>query len=300
LIVAGGANFPEKMPWEGGQKVWHDSIFVLPKDDGQWLSGFRLPRPAAYGVSLTISGGVLCAGGSDAREHFREVFLLSWVGGKIKIKSLAPLPRPMANGCGALLGRTVYLAGGTQTPEATNALKVFWALDLSEPQPRWQELQPWPGPARMLAVAAAQDGAFFLVSGVDLSGDADGKPVRRYLRDAYRYQPGAGWTRIADLPWPAVAAPSPAPTLDLTTFLILGGDDGSKVGFQPPREHPGFGKTILAYDIATDSWKTLGEMPVARVTTTTVKWNDGWVVPSGETRPGVRSPEVWAVHPESR
>jgi hypothetical protein len=24
LLVAGGANFPGKKPWEGGAKVWHD------------------------------------------------------------------------------------------------------------------------------------------------------------------------------------------------------------------------------------------------------------------------------------
>ena len=29
LIVAGGANFPDKMPWEGGTKVWWDDIWVL-------------------------------------------------------------------------------------------------------------------------------------------------------------------------------------------------------------------------------------------------------------------------------
>src|SRR5688572_3878214 len=28
LIAAGGANFPERMPWEGGVKVYYDEIFV--------------------------------------------------------------------------------------------------------------------------------------------------------------------------------------------------------------------------------------------------------------------------------
>ncbi|HLU88819.1 MAG TPA: hypothetical protein VKZ51_03230, partial [Cyclobacteriaceae bacterium] len=26
LIGAGGANFPDKKPWEGGEKVWYDHI----------------------------------------------------------------------------------------------------------------------------------------------------------------------------------------------------------------------------------------------------------------------------------
>jgi hypothetical protein len=29
LIVAGGANFPDKAVWEGGRKHWYDNIFVL-------------------------------------------------------------------------------------------------------------------------------------------------------------------------------------------------------------------------------------------------------------------------------
>src|SRR5882672_7711864 len=58
LIVAGGANFPSALPWEGGRKTWYDSIFVLPKPDGQWLTGFKLPRPIGYGISVTTPEGV--------------------------------------------------------------------------------------------------------------------------------------------------------------------------------------------------------------------------------------------------
>jgi len=322
LIVAGGANFPGAMPWEGGRKVWHDSIFVLPRADGQWLSGFKLPRPAAYGVSITTSDGVLCAGGSDAREHFHDVFLLRWANGRIQSEPLPPLPRPMANGCGALLGRTVYLAGGTEKPDATNALRVFWALDLSELRPRWRELEPWPGPARMLAVAGggaasrlspagideSETGAtpvmrgkdaFFLFSGVDLSGDANGRPVRRYLKDAYRFAPGKGWNRIADLPRAVVAAPSPA-VEHHGRLLVFSGDDGELVNFEPKSAHPGFPKSVLAYDPRANKWTSLAESPLSRATAPVVKWQDMAVIPSGEARPGVRSPEVWAVHPAVR
>src|SRR4051794_4243255 len=53
LIVAGGANFPGKPPWEGGAKAWHDSIFVLDQPDGKWRTGFKLARSTAYGISVT-------------------------------------------------------------------------------------------------------------------------------------------------------------------------------------------------------------------------------------------------------
>src|SRR6187401_74832 len=78
LLVAGGANFPGKRPWEGGAKAWYDEVFVLESPDGAWRLGGRLPRPNAYGVSFSTDQGVVCAGGGDAREHWREVFLLTW------------------------------------------------------------------------------------------------------------------------------------------------------------------------------------------------------------------------------
>jgi len=295
LIVAGGANFTEAMPWEGGKKVWHDSIFVLPKPEGKWLTGFKLPRAIAYGVSVAAKGGVICAGGSNEREHFREVFLLQWKDGKIGSTMLPALPRPMANGCGALVGDTFYLAGGTDRPEATNALKTFWALDLAAEKSTWRELEPWPGPARMLSVAGVSDGGFFLFSGVGLSRDVAGKPVREYLKDCYCFTPGKGWKRLADLPRAAAAAPSPVIQLG-NELLIVSGDDGALVNFEPKSAHPGFSKEVLAYDLYADKWRSLGASPLSRATVPTVIWRNQVVIPNGEMKPGRRTPEVWSLN----
>ena len=294
LIVAGGANFPGKMPWEGGQKVWHDAVYVLTEPTGNWLSGFKLSRPMAYGVSVTTRAGIVCAGGADAREHFRKVFLLRWVGGRIETKPLPPLPRPMANGCGAWAGGTIFLAGGIERPDATNAMKVFWALDLATANPRWRELEPWPGPPRMLAVAGVCEGDFFLFSGVDLSPDPGGKPVRRYLKDAYRFTPGRGWRPIADLPRATAGAPSPA-ILRQGQLLVVSGDDGKLVNLEPKSAHPGFPRDVLAYDPHQDQWRSLGESPLSRATAPVVTWQGRAVIPNGEVRPGRRTPEVWAL-----
>lgn len=294
LIVGGGANFPDKMPWEGGTKVWYDSLFVLPKANGEWLNGFKLPRPLGYGVSVTGEDGVLCAGGSDAKQHYADVFLLRWRNGKIETKQLPALPRAMANGCGALVGKTFYVAGGIERPDSTNALKTFWALDLGEKNPQWRELEPWPGPARMLAVAGARKDSFYLFSGVDLTGDAAGKPVRHYLKDAYRFTASKGWKRIADLPRAAVAAPSPASLRD-GKLHIVSGDDGELVNFEPKSKHPGFPKDVLAYDVKADAWERIEDTTISRATAPTVEWNGMAVILNGEAKPGVRTPEVWGL-----
>lgn len=299
LIVAGGANFPDKMPWEGGRKVWHDTAFVLDKTNGTWRGAFKLPKPLGYGVSVTTPDGVLCIGGNDATQHVRDVFLLAWKNGELKHKEFAPLPEPLANSCGAVVGHTVYVAGGTTAPDATNAMKNFWSLDLKKRGAKWKQLDPWPGPARMLSVAAALDGVFYIVGGTDLAPDANGKPVRTYLKDAYRFTPTAGWRRVADMPNAVVAAPTPAPVASPTRFLVIGGDDGSLANFEPKSKHPGFPKRVLSYDASKDAWAIVGETPASRATLPVVNWQGLFVIPSGEAKPGVRSPEVWAVRASS-
>ena len=289
LLVAGGANFPDRKPWEGGTKVWSDTVFVLEKPDGSWKAAGKLARPLGYGVCVTHGPGVVCVGGSDADRHHADAFRLEWTGGKLVAAALPPLPRPVANAAAALLGETLYVGGGQAKPDAAPAATV-WQIDLSAREPTWSEIEPCPGPGRMLAVAAGFDNAFWLVGGVDL---AAGK--RRYLADAYRYDPGKGWTRVTDLPRPTAAAPTPAPA-DATGFFILGGDDGSQVGTAPDR-HPGFGGKVLRYDRASGKWTEAGTVSAARVTVPCVRWDRMWVVPSGEVRPGVRSPDVWAWSP---
>lgn len=293
LIVAGGANFPNGYPWEGGQKLWYDSVFVLEKPTGQWRTGFKLPRPLAYGVSIATDKGLLCVGGGDSERHLTDVFLLEWIDNQIKTTKYPALPRPCAFASGARVGNIVYLAGGIETPSATRAMNTFWALNLKKLKDGWEELTAWPGPERMLAVAGSANQTFFLISGTSLHPDAENKPERTYLRDGFRYSPKSGWKKTADIPAPAVASPSPAPVVNGSNLLVICGDDGSKIGFEPLSKHPGFPKRTLAYDIKKDSWTNGGAVPFSIVTVPVATWNGHFVIANGEARPGVRSPNVW-------
>jgi N-acetylneuraminate epimerase len=298
LIVAGGANFPDKRPWEGGKKIWYDSAFILEDPKGQWKPGFKLPRPNAYGVSINTDKGVLCIGGGDAIKHFRDSILLEWRDGRLEVTDYPPLPEPCAFFCGARLGNSVYVAGGIEKPTAVHTMKNFWELDLAHPRSGWKSLPAWPGPDRMLGVAAALDGSFYLISGTKLRPGKDGAPVREYLKDAYRYTPGKGWKRIADLPQSVVAAPTPAFAVGKNQVLVFSGDDGSKVGFKPPEQHPGFSRDVLSYDVPSDTWTKIGDTPAPHVTINATEWNGGYVVTSGEKKPGFRTPAVWMVMPK--
>jgi N-acetylneuraminate epimerase len=293
LVVAGGANFPGKKPSEGGKKVWYDSVFALEKPDGKWRIAGKLPRPLAYGVSVSHGDEVVCIGGSDSERHYSGAFRLEWKNGSIVVTELPPLPKPLANGCGALVGDVLYIAGGQENPDSAAASRMAWRTDLSAQAPKWERIDDCPGDGRILAVAAGFDDSFWLMGGAELVMGKGSKVERRYLTDAYRYNPGHGWKRIADLPHSVVAAPTPAPA-DASGFYLLGGDDGSQAGVSSDK-HRGFSNTILRYNSKTTQWIEVGSMPAPRVTTPCVPWHGSWVVPSGEIRPGVRSPEVWSI-----
>ena len=54
LLLAGGANFPDKPAAEGGKKAYYDLAFVgTPRQGGRhidWASAGRLPKALAYSV----------------------------------------------------------------------------------------------------------------------------------------------------------------------------------------------------------------------------------------------------------
>lgn len=293
LLVAGGANFPDRKPWEGGRKVWHDRVFALSASDGQWRVAGRLPRPLGYGVSVTADDSILCFGGSDAERHHADGFRLSWMNGQLEVSPLPALPTPCANMTWARIDRILYVVGGIESPGANGCLRTMWALHLDRLSEGWRELEPCPGPARMLAVSAVVENELLVFGGAGLSEAADGRPRRTYLQDAWRYSPAKrSWRRLANMPRPVVAAPSPAPVLDGCVYLLTG-DDGSLVEFQPPEKHPGFPRQAMVYGVTENRWRPTVSVPFSRATAPTVFWKEGWVIASGEIRPGVRTPEMW-------
>ena len=289
LIVAGGANFPDAPPWEGGKKVWYDTIWALENPDGEWREAGRLPRPSGYGVFVSYPACLICLGGGDADRNHADVFTITLQNGKAVMAPMPSLPAPAANSCCAVVNRRIYIAGGIESPTSTAALSTFLVVSPFGEKAKWQELSTWPGPARQLAIAGSCNGFFYLFGGTSLEPGADGKAVRRYLRDAFAYHPDRGWKRIADLPFPLAASPSPAVSVD-GKMIIFGGDDAPSAD---PKTHRGFRDEILEYDPGANTWRIIGRMPAPRATAPVVCWNGGYVIVSGEVRPGVRSREVW-------
>lgn len=302
LIAGGGANFPDGvMPWDGGKKVWHERLFALDlaRPESGWKPAGKLPSRNGYGISLTVDEGVLVIGGSDDTRHLAEVHLMTFgENQQVSFRPLPSLPEPLAQMCGAAVGRKIHIIGGIQSPASTVASNQHWILDLDALASKWSKAPPLPAAGRILATAAAVGNQFIVAGGCSLASDADGKAKRTYLTDAWKFS-GNEWSRLADLPRASVAAASPAPVMG-DSFFIISGDDGKQTGLASPTLHKGFTPEVLRLDVGRNRWTALGDLTVpAPVTLPTAPWKNGCVLFNGEVKPGVRTPQVFQFIPES-
>ena len=119
LVIAGGANFPDMTPWNGGHKTWWNTLYYIDISDptAKWnIVRDCMPKALAYGISIELPYGLLCIGGCDDSQCYKDVFLLQIKNGKIEVDTNWPsLPVPLANATGVLLDNKVYIAGGQES-----------------------------------------------------------------------------------------------------------------------------------------------------------------------------------------
>ncbi len=322
LLVGGGANFPE--PGKSANeattlgKVYWNELFVLDLAKGTWLDkSFTMPDALSYAATIGLPEGVLVIGGEGYEggpngsklaevKKFADVFLMSFdpATQDVSYEAYPSLPAASSYGAAALVGRTVYYQTG----------KDFYALDLDKRDAGWQAMPAWPGEPRDTAIAAAVDGKVVLATGrVQVDG------VWHIHKDAFAFDPAAKtWEKLPDMPFPAMAGEGFGVGDNL---VIVGGDKdverwnqitgvaaerGELEEGTPEREklgaalemfadhHTGFNTEVLAYDMEDGEWSVAGRFPgTSPVTTQPVVWQDKLILPSGEVRPGVRSPKVW-------
>ena len=306
LIIAGGANFPQPI-WET-EKQWSQQIHVLTQDQGKytWHDGGQLGKATAYGASVTTKDGIVCMGGNQGTQTFNDVFLLQWdpITQKTRQTPYPSLPEACAYGQAALIGNTIYLAGGQKGVHLDSAMNNFWALDLAQKEMpdnfRWQELEAWPGESRAFNITVAQhngyDDCIYILSG---RREKDGQP--QFLKDVWEFTPRTQtWRSRAEAPRCVMAGTGIA--MGHSHLFVLGGADGS-LFFRADElkdDHQGFPKQALTYHTITDTWTSAGSMPANHVTTTAVKWGNRIVIPSGEVRPRVRSAKIWSITSETK
>ncbi|MGK0202172.1 MAG: SSS family solute:Na+ symporter [Planctomycetota bacterium] len=295
LILAGGANFPEAAPWEGGQKVWYDHVLVLDPGATEWRDAGKLSAPLAYGAAISTDYGVALLGGSDAERHYAtcQLLIIDQKTLRARFEGLPPLPTPTAFPAAAANGTTIYVAAGSDGSDATAMTHAFWSLDLAADTRVWKVLPAWPGPARHKAVGFMQSNGvndcFYLFSGEIPQRAADGKLSYDYRTDGYSYDTKLGaWRQLNDLPTPVAAACSMP--LGQSHALVFSGSTGTHVTDPDPK--PEFPRLARSYHTITDTWTDAGSMPTGLVTAGAVMHNGEIVIATGEVSPGVRTPAV--------
>ena len=291
LLVAGGANFPEKPLWEGGPKRWTDRVFVLRSESGPWEEAAPLPKPLGYGAAASLPEGVLLIGGSNADGALSDCYLLSCNDSAVVCRPLAPLPVTLTGHAAAVLGGRVYVLGGSLASGEQDAESRMWIYDPAADA--WSEGEALPGRGRFLHQMAAVGNTLYVLGGIGLKPGEEGRMLRDMLTEAWSYTEAEGWKRVADLPRFCAAAPTPAPALGGKIYL-LGGDDAT-VKVYTPQNHPGFHSASLCYDPAADVWAEAGEVAAARAVLPCAMWEGKAVIVNGEQRPGKRSNEVWSI-----
>ncbi len=331
LLVMGGANFPDLLPWDGGVRSYWSEAYIYPiNEDGEWkVIPNALTEPLAYGASISLPGGVLIIGGMNDNGMTDKVYLANLGPGNetVSLEPWPSLPVPLAYMTAALVGNQVFVAGGQSSVVVPAAERYFFMLDLRNRHNGWQTLPSWPGPPRALAVSAAQsdgfDNCFYLFSGRDFGPDRG----LNILDDGYAYNPRLlQWEKLSDPSGPSFPVMAgTAFSSGVNHIVFLGGDGGELMvrqhelqkqlerlqrtsnNMQQPdsaamiqamidqirNNHPGFSRNILFYHTITNTLVQAGEIPFPTpVTTTVVKVNDMVVLPSGESMPGIRTPAV--------
>lgn len=319
MWMAGGANFSNGLPWEGGTKILHDSIFVFQRK-GQHAVCLpqrnRLPFAVAYGVSIPLQNEVACIGGQTNTGFSAKAFMARLTDGSpsLIIKNLPDLPTGVVNAAGACTANKIYIAGGET---ATGVVSSFLCLDLSAAVPQWKKLADLPkavSHAMLVTQSYKNQTALYLIGGRRKAPSG----ISEFFASVYRYNIDTDtWESCASLPYPLSAHTGVAN--GTRHILVLGGDKGLVFGkvekalvaiekeTDAPKKallikeknewqntHPGFSREILLYNTETDTWKNTGSLPFPTpVTTQAFSWGNDIVLPSGEIKAGVRSPDIW-------
>lgn len=324
LLIGGGANFPDAMPWQGGKKYYSDKIFVLEKKGKAFVWNEKnpatLPEPIAYTGAATTEKGVVYVGGDNEKGISSKVFLIKWITSKQKVdtKELPNLPIAVTAPTVTADGNTVYVVCGD---EAKNSSDQFFSIDLNDKKPAWKVLPKAPL-ALANGVAVIQGNKLYLIGGRAKTSTG----ISQLYSTTFVYDiKKQNWQKLADIydsekitPFTAGAAF----TLGKNYIVVAGGDKGDvfhqietylskmaqsnneaekakllKEKNELVQHHQGFSTDVLLYNIKENQWSKMGNLPVAaQVTTSATIWDGNFMISSGEIRPGVRSPKIIIGH----
>jgi N-acetylneuraminic acid mutarotase len=319
LIIAGGSNFPEGMPWTGGPKRYYKTGYIFDMKQKKIVYAdhtFELPFNIAYGGSCSTPFGVLILGGESEDGLSNKALLIQWdeSAKTIRTQILQDLPFPVTNASVTVHGTVVFLAGGETADGVSNK---FLCFDLSNRKGTWKILPSIPKPVSHAVMVVQNNGStncIYLMGGRRKNRGS----TSEFYSSTFRFNLKTNvWTEMKNLPYAVSAGTGVAHGRN--QIFLFGGDKGEtfnkiealivainaegdslkrlqlneeKIKIQVA--HPGFSRDVLMYDTVLDTWTCVGSIPFeSPVTTCAVKLNeDTVVIPVGEIKSGTRTPQI--------
>ena len=319
LIVSGGANFPEGLPWYGNKKVYHDEIYLFEKKNGRLVnatvSKLKLPEPVAYCANVTTPDGMIYIGGENEQGILDKVVFVKYssTSDSVSFSELPSLPLPLTNLAAAYNDQTIYVAGGNSKDGNSNK---FFSLDISTAVASWQPLPDVPVKICFAVMAVQSNGdhdCIYLIGGRRKNSNG----LSDIFNTVYQFDiKDNQWKQKRSLPYSVSAGTGIANGSN--HILLFGGDKGETfskeekltMAIRSERDqqknknlvrekialleaHPGFTSEVLLYNTIADTWKKTTSLPPASpVTTTAIKWGEDIIIPAGEIKAGVRTPKI--------
>lgn len=203
-----------------------------------------MPLPRA-GCSVGALDGRLVVAGGTLWEGDRKVWharVDRFDPRSNQWEACPPLPRPLGDAAGAVLGEALHVFGGGADGSAERSVWRFQGG-------AWSELAEAALPApRRSALAAVHEGTVYLLGGYE------GKELASAAASLWAWRPGGRWEERAARPGPVRFSPAVASVAG--RIIVAGGAtlDGAAVRNLDD---------IFAYDPKADAWSTIGRLPVA-------------------------------------
>ena len=294
LVVAGGANFPDKSLLDGGSKRVYADIWS--QADGEWVHAGVLPDSTAYGATFAVDGALVLAGGNVCGTTTDKVYELTLQDGAAVLRALPPLPEPMEQ-CGWTRdGDRLYLVGGVGTT-------AVYACTIGEYV--WTRLADLPEPL-VQPVAFASAGKLYVWGGFNpetLEVSDKGLVISSEVEKSL-------WREAPSIPDGGTFVGATGATLPDGRLAVVGGvnraifaralhntpEDRIPYLSKEPAEYQ-FRQAVYAFDPASGAWTLLGADPACALAGpgVAVRPAGGLYVAGGELKPGVRSPRIFSL-----
>ncbi len=322
LVVAGGANFPDKSLLDGGAKRVYADIWAKAPHGRKWVHAGVLPDSTAYGATFAVDSALVLAGGNVCGVTTDKVYELRLSYGKAVLRTLPQLPVPMEQ-CGWTRdGENLYLVGGVGTTGVyTCKIGTYvWSKIADLPEPLVQpvayasggKLYVWGGfnpetldvsergiVMDLTVISSGAEGAHAVIS----SGAEGG--VEKSV-----------WTEAPAIPDGGTFVGATGATLPDGRLVVVGGvnraifaralhntpEDRIPYLSKEPAEYQ-FRQDVFTFDPVSGAWTRLGTVPacalagpgVAVRPAASASGHDALYVAGGELKPGVRSPRIFSL-----